>query len=320
MKQLFKKILNIILPLLLGVFLVYYAYNQFTPAQIQEMKNYFQSADYFYVALSLLFMKISHASRAYRWKYSLQYLGYQTNFWNNFMAIAVGYLLNLTIPRSGELSRAAVLQRYDKIPFDKGFGTIIAERIIDLMFLMFFVTVALILQYQQLIGFISQQIPVTQLMVMVGVFILVAIVGTYLLYTSTWKLFVFIRKKISGLAEGVLSIFKMPYRLPFLLHSLIIWISFILTFYFGTKALPETASVSLGVTMVAFVVGSLAISFTNGGFGAFPLLIAKILALYGVSFTAGTAFGWILWTSQTVLVIVLGGISFLLLPVVNKKN
>src|SRR5690606_13996552 len=124
----------------------------------------------------------------------------------------------------------------------------------------------------------------------------------------------------SGLAEGVLSIFKMPYRLPFLIHTLIIWISFVLTFYFGTKALPETSTRSLGVTMVAFVVGSLAISFRNGGIGAFPLLIARILALYGISLTAGTAFGWILWTTQTVLIIVLGRLSFLLLPIVNKKK
>lgn len=300
--------------------MVYYAYNQFTAAQIDEMKNYFQSADYFYVALSLLFMKISHASRAYRWKYSLQYLGYQSGFWNNFMAIAVGYLLNLTIPRSGELSRAVVLQKYNNIPFDKGFGTIIAERIIDLLFLILFVVLALVLQYRQLVGFISQQIPVTQLLVIMGVFSLIGIVGLYLLYTSQWKLFVFIRQKISGLAEGVLSIFKMPYRLPFLIHTFIIWISFVLTFYFGTKALPETSGISLGVTMVAFVVGSLAISFTNGGIGAFPLLIAKILALYGISLTAGTAFGWILWTTQTVLIIVLGGLSFLLLPIVNKEK
>src|SRR5690606_28522675 len=99
------------------------------------MKSYFNDVNYFYLLLSLFFMKVSHASRAYRWKYSLLYLGYQSSFLNNFMAISVGYLLNLTIPRSGELSRAAVLQKYDSIPFDKGFGTIIAERIIDLVFL-----------------------------------------------------------------------------------------------------------------------------------------------------------------------------------------
>lgn len=234
------------------------------------------------------------------------------------MAIAVGYLLNLTIPRSGELSRAAVLQKYDNIPFDKGFGTIIAERIIDLLFLLLFVATALLLQYKQLMGFITQQIPVKQLVIISSIFILSAIIGLYLLYTSNWKFFVFIRSKISGLIEGVLSIFKMPHRIPFLIHTFIIWISFVLTFYFGTKALPETSSISLGVTMVAFVVGSLAISFTNGGIGAFPLLIAKILALYGISLTAGTAFGWILWTTQTLLIVIMGGLSFLILPVVNK--
>ena len=230
--------------------MVYYAYNQFTPAQITEMKSYFVSADYFYIGLSVFFMKISHASRAYRWKYSLQYLGYQSNFWNNFMAIAVGYLLNLTIPRSGELSRAAVLQKYDNIPFDKGFGTIIAERIIDLLFLLLFVATALLLQYKQLMDFITQQIPVKQLVIIGSLFVISAIVGLYLLYTSKWKIFVFIRKKITGLVEGVLSIFKMPHRIPFLIHTLIIWIGFVLTFYFGTKALPETSEISLGVTIM----------------------------------------------------------------------
>lgn len=308
------------LPLLLGVFFVYYAYNQFTPAQIDEMKSYFKDVDYFYLVVSLFFMKVSHASRAYRWKYSLQYMGYVSGFWNNFMAISVGYLLNLTIPRSGELSRAAVLQKYNNIPFDKGFGTIIAERIIDLVFLIAFVLLTLILQYNQLIGFLSDIIPIRKLVIVLGILCIVGVLGLYFLYTSQWKFFVFIRSKITGLVEGVLSIFKMPHRVPFILHTFIIWIGFVLTFYFGTKALPQTAGISFGVTMVAFVVGSLAISFTNGGFGAFPLLIAKVLALYGIALTAGTAFGWILWTTQTLLVIVLGGLSFLLLPVVNKTK
>ncbi|HUH25371.1 MAG TPA: lysylphosphatidylglycerol synthase transmembrane domain-containing protein, partial [Flavobacterium sp.] len=193
-----KKIANITLPLLLGVFLVYYAYNQFTPAQLQEMKSYFQTADYFYVALSLVFMKLSHASRACRWKYSLQYLGYSSSFLNNFMAISIGYLLNMTVPRSGEISRAVVLQKYDKIPFDKGFGTIIAERLIDLIFLLFFVLLALVLQYNQLIDFFSQHIPIHQLLIILGILAIAGISGLYLLYTSQWKFFVFIRNKIAG--------------------------------------------------------------------------------------------------------------------------
>lgn len=315
-----KKIVNIGLPIVLGVFLVYYAYHQFSAEQIEEMKGYFRSADYTYILLSLLFMKVSHASRAYRWKYSLQYLGYSSSFWNNFMAISVGYLLNMTVPRSGEISRAVVLQKYNNIPFDKGFGTIIAERIIDLVFLVFFVFLAFVLQYQQLVEFLSAKIPIVQLIAILGSLFVLGVVGILLVYKSSLKFFVFIRTKIAGLVEGVLSIFKMPHRIPFLIHSLIIWVSFVLTFYFGTKVLPETSEISLGVTMVAFVVGSLAVTFTNGGFGAFPLMIAEVLALYGISITAGTAFGWILWTSQTALVIALGGLAFLFLPLINKSK
>lgn len=315
-----KKIVNIGLPIVLGVFFVYYAYHQFSSEQIEEMKGYFRSADYTYILLSLLFMKVSHASRAYRWKYSLQYLGYASSFWNNFMAISVGYLLNMTVPRSGEISRAVVLQKYNNIPFDKGFGTIIAERIIDLVFLVFFVFLAFVLQYQQLVEFLSAKIPIVQLIAILGSLFVLGVVGILLVYKSSLKFFVFIRTKIAGLVEGVLSIFKMPHRIPFLIHSLIIWVSFVLTFYFGTKVLPETSEISLGVTMVAFVVGSLAVTFTNGGFGAFPLMIAEVLALYGISITAGTAFGWILWTSQTALVIALGGLAFLFLPLINKSK
>lgn len=315
-----KKIVNIGLPIILGVFLVYYAYHQFSAEQIEEMKGYFRSADYTYILLSLLFMKVSHASRAYRWKYSLQYLGYASSFWNNFMAISVGYLLNMTVPRSGEISRAVVLQKYNNIPFDKGFGTIIAERIIDFVFLVFFVFLAFVLQYQQLVEFLSAKIPIVQLIAILGSLFVLGVVGILLVYKSSLKFFVFIRTKIAGLVEGVLSIFKMPHRIPFLIHSLIIWVSFVLTFYFGTKVLPETSEISLGVTMVAFVVGSLAVTFTNGGFGAFPLMIAEVLALYGISITAGTAFGWILWTSQTALVIALGGLAFLFLPLINKSK
>src|SRR5690606_20597803 len=134
------------------------------------------------------------------------------------------------------------------------------------------------------------------------------------------KIFVFIRTKIAGLVEGVLSIFKMPHRIPFLIHTLIIWISFVLTFYFRTKVLPETSEISLGVTMVAFVLGSLAITFTNGGFGAFPVMLTEGLAVYAIPLTAGTAFGWIRWTSATTLVITLGGLGFLLLPSLNKAK
>lgn len=315
-----KKILNISLPLLLGVFLVYYAYSKFTPEQITEMTSYFKGANYNYIMLSSVFSLVGLFSRAYRWKYGLNYLGYSSNFLNNLMAISIGYLLNLTVPRSGEVSRALVLQKYQKVPFDKSFGTIISERLIDLVCLLLFVGTAFLLQYNQLKDFLLEKIPFEKLLTLLAVLVILGIVGIYLLFYSKWKFFTLIRTKIKGLVEGVLSIFKMPNRVGFLFHTAIIWISYLLTFYFGTLALTETNHISLGVIMVAFVVGSLAVTFTNGGFGAFPLMISEILLLYGISATVGTTFGWILWTSQTAIIVLMGGLSFLLLPVFNKNK
>lgn len=311
---------NILLPLLLGVFFVYYAYNKFSPEQLTEMTSYFKGANYNFIALSSIFSLVGLFSRAYRWKYGLKYLGYQPNFLNNLMAISIGYLMNLTIPRSGEVSRAVVLQKYQKIPFDKGFGTIISERLIDLVCLLLFVFIAFVLQYNQLKNFLLEKIPFENLLVLLGILCFLGIAGIYLLFYSKLNFFVLIRTKIKGLVDGVLSIFRMPNRLGFLFHTAIIWISYVLTFYFGTLALQATSDISLGVVMVAFVVGSLAVTFTNGGFGAFPLMISEILLLYGISATAGTAFGWILWTSQTTIIVLMGGLSFLLLPVLNKNK
>ncbi|HLV46736.1 MAG TPA: lysylphosphatidylglycerol synthase transmembrane domain-containing protein [Flavobacterium sp.] len=314
-----KKIFTTLLPLLLGVFLVIYAYNKFTPEQLDEMKNHLQQADWRYISLSGLFTIIALFSRAYRWKYPLNHMGYNPKGYNRLMTVSVAYLLNFTIPRSGEISRAVLLQKYEKVPFDKGFGSIISERLVDLACLLLMVGLVLLLQFQQLYSFLERLIPFEKLLVAgcLGMILMIGLVS--LIYYSQHRFFVAIKQKAKGLVEGLLSLFKMPNRTPFLIHTLIIWGAYIATFYFGTKALDATADLSLGVILITFVVGSLAISFTNGGLGAFPLMIAEILLLYNIPETAGTTFGWILWTSQTVILIIAGGVSFLLLPLMNKN-
>ena len=304
---------------MLGIFLIVYKYNEFTPAQIVEMKGYFKNADYFYINISLLIALLGFLSRAYRWKFSLEHMGYKSRFHNNLMAVCVAYFMNLTIPRSGEISRAVILKKYEDIPFDKAFGTIVAERIVDLVLFLFFVSVAFILQFKVLKDFILAKIPLEKLIIIgIAGFILGVIFLLIWMY-SNWKIITTLKQKFSGLIEGMLSIVKMKDKWAFLFHSVFIWFTYFLMFYITIFALDETSTIGVGAVVTAFVFGSLAIGFTNSGFGAYPLLVAEIFFLYGVPQTAGTAFGWLVWISQTVLIVVLGGISFFFLPILNKK-
>lgn len=320
MKKKISKWLSILLPLFLGVFLIVYQYNQFTSEQLAEMQGYFKNANYFYIYLSLIIACFGFASRAYRWKFSIEHMGYTSRFRNNFMAVCIGYFMNLTIPRSGEFTRAVIVKKYEGIPFDKAFGTIVAERIVDLFLFFLFVLTAFILQFHILKSFILRTIPVEKIIILLVIGLVGFIVFVLLWVYSKWSFILFFKDKLAGLMEGMLSIVKMKNKWPFLFHSLFIWFTYLLMFYVAIFALEETSTISLGAVVTAFVIGSLAIGFTNSGFGAFPLLIAQIFLLYAIPETVGTAFGWLVWTSQTALMIFLGGLSFLLLPVLNKDK
>ena len=284
------------------------------------MQGYFKNANYFYIYLSLIIACFGFASRAYRWKFSIEHMGYTSRFRNNFMAVCIGYFMNLTIPRSGEFTRAVIVKKYEGIPFDKAFGTIVAERIVDLFLFFLFVLTAFILQFHILKSFILRTIPVEKIIILLVIGLVGFIVFVLLWVYSKWSFILFFKDKLAGLMEGMLSIVKMKNKWPFLFHSLFIWFTYLLMFYVAIFALEETSTISLGAVVTAFVIGSLAIGFTNSGFGAFPLLIAQIFLLYAIPETVGTAFGWLVWTSQTALMIFLGGLSFLLLPVLNKDK
>lgn len=295
-----------------------YKYNSFTEAQITEMKGYFKNANYIYILISLIFAFFGFASRAYRWKYSLDYLGYKTKFHNNLMSICVCYFMNLTIPRSGEISRAVFIKKYENVPFDKAFGTIVAERIVDMVIFLVFVLIAFISQFEILKNYLFQKIPLQQLVILGIVGFLLFIVFIMVWLYSNLKIITKLKKKLEGLMEGLTSIFRMEKKWFYLFHSLFIWLCYFFMFYVTVFALKETSSISVSIAIIGFVIGSLAVGFTNSGFGVFPLLIAEIFLLYGISDTAGTAFGWLVWISQTVLTVFLGTLSFLLFPILNR--
>ena len=320
MKQQIGKWLAIVLPLALGVFLIVYSYNKFSAEEIAEIKSHFKNANYNFIYLSIFIAFLGSAARAYRWKYSLEHMGYTTSFANNFMAVSIGYLMNLTIPRSGEISRALIVKKYNNIPFDKGFGSILAERIIDMIILCFFIGLAFLLQFDIVKAFIIDKIPVQKLIVLISVCLLFGILFILLYLYSKAKIIITLKQKIAGLKEGLLSLVHMKKKWSYLFYTLAIWFSYILMFYISIFVIPETSTITLGAVITSFVIGSLAIAFTNSGFGSYPFLIAKILLFYNISETAGNAFGWIIWTSQMLLLVFLGGISFLMLPLFNRSK
>jgi uncharacterized protein (TIRG00374 family) len=280
-----------------------------------------REANYFWIILSLLLGVVAYFSRAYRWKFALNHLGYQTQFYNNFFTVSVSYLVNLTVPRSGEITRAALLKKYENVPFDKAFGTIVAERIIDLLIFLLFVFIGFISQFDEIYSFLLSKNVSLQTLIYYGIAaVILGIIFLLIWIYAEWSIILKLKKKLSGLIEGMTTVVKMKSKWKYLFHSFFIWISYLTMFYVAIFALPETSEISFDIVIMGFIFGSLAVGFSNGGLGAYPFSIALIFSLYGISNDIGIAFGWLVWTSQTILAILLGLISYVLLPVFNRNK
>ncbi len=316
-----KSLLKVILPLAVGFFFVYLSYNSTSEEDRILIYSYIQKADLRFVMLSVFFGILSHLSRAYRWKYLLSPLGYQPRFINSVLAVLIAYIANLGIPRSGEILRATTLSSYEKIPFEKTFGTIVAERLVDLLILMGFVLTALVLQFDIIWSILSEK-KISTVQIVIGLaFVIIGYIILKKLFTlSQNPLIIRIKNFFWGLAEGIMSLKNMPNKGRFIGHTLFIWLMYLAMFYVVKWTVPETASLGMNAILPAFVVGGLAISATNGGIGIYPFSVALVLAAFKISNESGLAFGWIMWTSQTLMIIVFGSLSFLVLPLVNRQQ
>jgi len=315
-----RKIGSIFFSIIFGFFLMFYSYNKFTDDQIEVIKDHFMKADYLYIYISMIIAILGNVSRAYRWKYTLGYLGYKTSFGTNFMSLSIGYLMNMTIPRSGEVVRAILIKKYNDIPFNKGFGTILAERIVDSLILLFLVLLAFFLQFDIVKTFFFDKIPFQQIIwILIGTIVFFFIVFYFYSYSNIRQVLQ-IKEKLLEVKEGVFSIVKMEHKKAFLAHTIFIWVSYVIMFYVTIFAIPEISTISFSSVLTSFIVGSITIAITSNGFGSYPVLMAQILFFYQVPETAAVAFGWIVWISQMILLIVLGFLSLILLPFFNKKK
>jgi uncharacterized protein (TIRG00374 family) len=316
-----KSILKVGLPIGLGVFLIWNSYVKTSPADRELILFHIRQVDLLWISISLIIGLISHLARAFRWNYLLAPMGYNPRFENNIMIIMMAYLANMGIPRSGEFLRATALATYEKVPFQKGFGTIVTERMIDLIMLLLVILIALFSQTDIILNFLSENgLGLTGS----GVVLLIGIGG---LFGLRWflnrskspasdKLRTFIR----GLLEGVLSIFSMPNKWPFLAYTLLIWACYFAMFWVIKFTVPDAQNLSFGALLVGFVAGAFAMAATPGGLGLYPIAVGQALMLFGLPDTSGDAFGWIMWIAQTLMVFFLGALSFLILPLWNRKR
>ena len=312
-----KTTLKITLPLLLGIVLVWYSLSKIS---IAELLQYFKNADYKWIGLGVAFGILSHLSRAYRWKFMLEPMGYSLRQPNSIMAVFAAYLVNYTIPRAGEVTRASIVANYESIPFEKGFGTIVSERVADMLVMLIIITTTLFLEFDFIVQFFSERFEPTK--IIFGGVILVLGLGLFFLFIkrSTSNFALKLKTFVNGLIEGVLSIFKMKQRWAFVFHTFFIWGMYVLMFYVTTFALKETTNLPLAAILIGFISASFSIAATNGGIGSYPVAVFAAFSIFGIAKEPSIAFGWIMWSSQTIMIIIFGGLSLLYLPIYNRLN
>ncbi|HPT15593.1 MAG TPA: lysylphosphatidylglycerol synthase transmembrane domain-containing protein [Bacteroidales bacterium] len=330
-----KNVARFMLFLGIGIFFIWLFLHNLTSQQKKEILLSFGDANYWIIGFAILLGLVSHYTRAIRWKMLLKPMGYETGNRNTFFAVMIGYIANLALPRLGEVSRCTILSRYENVPFNKSFGTVVTERGIDLLVFLILFFVNLALQFDKLYSYIDQKIyqPLEAKFhlsfSLAGSFtniLLLALVVLAILF------FVFRKKLLKiklinklwniarGFLEGMKSIIHMEKPWLFVLYSVIIWGLYWLMAYLVYFSLPETSHLGPDAGLATLVFGTIGIMLVQGGIGIYPAIVAETLILYGVASTKGYALGWLIWSSQTLTIIILGVLSFILLPIYNKKK
>lgn len=334
MKQFFLPVIKFLVFLSLGILLIWLAVKDLTEEDKIQITKSLSEANYAWIVLSMAVGVLAHISRAVRWRMLLAPLGFIPKLSNTFYAVMIGYLGNLALPRLGEVLRCGILKRYEKIPLTQSFGTVITERIIDVLVLFVLFIVSIWLEYEKLHSYLSENMiaPLKanihslaeNKMMLFGV--IGILLGTFLLFfIFRKKLFQNpIAQKIRGLLlsflDGLRSVAKVKTPLWFVFHSLFIWTMYLMSVYVCVFAFSETKLLAVSDCLVIMCFGSLGVIATPGGIGAYQWIVLQIMLLWGYSTVMGVAFGWVVWLAQVAVVLVGGLLSFGLLAVSNKKG
>lgn len=315
---------------LVGILLIWWSLHQI-PAQEWDKFTIALKHSKFWIIIPVFFiLGFSHFLRALRWRLIMEPLGYRPSIWNTFLAVLIGYLANLAVPRLGEVLKCTLLAKYEKVPAEKIVGTIVAERAFDVLSLGIVFLLALGLQFN-VIEAGWNQLKADKIntvanpssgntFLMITVLLVVIFVAMFFIFQNKLKKSIEGLKHIFiGIWEGIISATKLKKHNLFFLYSFGIWFMYLFATYIGLYGTEGTAS-SFATAISCLAYASIGMIITPGGIGAYAYFMAKVLELNGINYTLGLANGTLQWFSQFLIVLVLGGISLILLPIVNRKK
>ncbi|MCU0416525.1 MAG: flippase-like domain-containing protein [Cytophagaceae bacterium] len=321
MPSYFSKSVQYILMLGIGVFLMWLVFKDVDTALIWKG---FSEARYEWIALALGVSLAAHYSRAVRWKLLMEPLGYSPSNFRTFLAVMTGYFANSLLPRAGEVSRCYVLKRTDHVPFNIAFGSVVAERVIDVVCLFLMTGLAFVVEFDFISSFVQTHIFKTSssgstqqyFPILVGFSALGILFLLLFRFRKALLRFSIIQKIWSfvlGLWDGMTSVVQLKRRWEFLFHTVFIWFCYFLMMYIIFYSLPSTAGLGLKAALVVMVVGGFGMSApVTAGMGAYHFMVAAALHIYGVSTEQGKIFAIISHSSQTLSLLLIGGICALI--------
>ena len=317
------KALKYILFLLISSVLMYLA---FKDQNISEIISKLSTVKYEWLIISILFGALAFASRGLRWIYLINALGYKASKKNSINSVAVGYLTNILIPRAGEISRCTSLQQVERIPFDKLFGTIILERVIDFAILITLILTTLLYKFKEINVFFKEVFGESSgnifsnpiLLFLIGFVLVIFIFKKQIKKLSFFEKII---KVLNGLKDGFSSLKKINNKTPFILHTILIWVMYILMTYVCFFAIEETKHLNIFDGIYITVIGGLGMVVpSQGGIGSYHLAVKLGLVGIGIGVQPALLFAFAVHTAQTLMAIVFGIISSLLLISHKKKS
>lgn len=324
------KIVQFSIFLAFGIFLIWLTTRSFSSEDIAHVKELIFSAKLSIVIPCMLILVLSHFIRALRWKMLIAPLGHQPGILNVFLSVILGFFFNLLFPRLGEVMKCTLLGKHEKIPVDKLIGTMVAERLIDLVCLILVIALTVYTQFS-LVGNYSIELwdslkikfqGITNIWpwLLLAFGILLIIIYTLIKSFKRFHFYEKVMQFLQGLMHGLMSFRNISNKGQFIGYTVSIWFLYLYSIKFGFLALQEMEHLGWIPSLTILTFGSFAMIATQGGIGAYQLAVQKTLILYDIKEVTGLAFGWLLWSVQTVMLLISGPISWFLMVYLNKRK